>query len=93
MRQEYEEIILDLQNFIRENWTDETKNEFYLSGIKNDDLIRYHNSFGCFIRNKYNLWSIPWEPEIRDGIDYSPYHPDEVSFTIINELWRRGVPR
>lgn len=54
-----------------------------------DQLTRYHHSLGTDIRNRFNLWEIPWEPEIKDGIDYSPYHPDQVSMTIIEELWRR----
>lgn len=47
---------------------------------------------GMWIRNKYNLWTIPWEPELKDGIDYSPYHPDSVSMTIIKEVWKKGLP-
>ena len=93
MNEDHEAIILDMQNFIREHWSDDDKNAFFLAGIKNDSLTQYHNSLGCFIRNKYNLWEIEWEPELRDGIDYSPFHPDQISFTIIEELWKRGCPR
>ena len=42
-----------------------------------------HDTLGRAIRNKYNLWEIPWEPELRDGIDWSPEHPDCISDTIL----------
>lgn len=73
-------------------WPLEDRNRFFKTEYDENSLISYHHSLGTYIRNKYKLWAIPWEPEVRDGVDYSPYHPDEVSFTIIKEVWKRGVP-
>lgn len=52
-----------------------------------DKLIGYHHSAGRFIRNKYNLWENVWTPEIVDGVDCSPNHPDAVSMRIIERVW------
>lgn len=74
-------------------WNPEGLKVFFLTGIRDDEtLSRYHMDLGMWIRNKYNLWTIPWEPELKDGIDYSPYHPDSVSMTIIKEVWKKGLP-
>lgn len=52
-----------------------------------NDLVMYHHSLGRNIRNEFELWTIEWEPELIDGVDHSPYHPDAVSMTIIEEVW------
>ena len=53
-----------------------------------EKLIRYHSTLGREIRNHFNLWAIPWNPEIDyQGCDCSPYHPDQASMTIINRVW------
>ena len=57
-----------------------------------EDLISLHHGMGRWIRNNYNLWKISWEPELKDGVNYSPNHPDAISQTIIEELWKRGIP-
>jgi|SRR5579859_769571 len=56
-----------------------------------------HHSLGQWIRNTYSLWhlsplTLRWrsQPEthdIRDGVDYSQDHPDQVSDKIIEALW------
>lgn len=56
---------------------------------KKEDLVSYHLSMGQFIRNHFGLWKQPWEPEIKDGIDYSPNHPDAVSTRILETLWEK----
>lgn len=89
----HEEIINDVHQTMLKTWNPERLNVFFLTGLRDDDtLSRYHMDLGMWIRNKYNLWTIPWEPELRDGIDYSPYHPDSVSMTIIKEVWKKGLP-
>lgn len=52
-------------------------------------LIKYHHSLGTQIRNEFLLWEHPWEPEIVDGVDMSPNHPDSVSQRIIVDVWKR----
>ena len=54
-----------------------------------EELIGYHHSLGRDIRNTFELWNLEWEPEIVDGVDESPYHPDAVSMTIIEQVWKR----
>lgn len=51
------------------------------------DLISYHSTFGREIRNKYNLWMRRWIPELEDGVDVSPNHPDALSMKIIENVW------
>ena len=92
MSPEHEAIIIDLQRIIAEQWSDAEKNSFYLTGIAdNNSMSMHHTTYGRWIRNKYNLWEIPWEPELKNGIDYSPFHPDCVSATLLKELWNRGL--
>ena len=92
MSPEHEIILADLQRVINEEWSDAVKNSFYLTGLgDNGTMSQYHNTLGRWIRNKYNLWEIPWEPELKNGIDYSPDHPDSVSDTLLKELWNRGL--
>lgn len=54
-----------------------------------DDLIQYHHGFGTAVRNEYKLWKRQWTPEVRDGVDYSPEHPDAISQTIIETIWNK----
>lgn len=81
------------------------KDEIIKDLIENDnitDLILALNDpfeapgAGRYIRNKYNLWAPNnphtckrWVPVLRDGCDYSPYHPDNFSGLIIDELKER----
>jgi hypothetical protein len=54
---------------------------------KQECLVLYHDSLGRNIRNHFKLWETKWTPEIRDGIDYSPNHPDAISQRIIEAVW------
>jgi len=83
---------------------DQIINEMYEEYLKSDpdikekfkntkkkDLIEFHHQLGRHIRNKYKLWELKWEPEIdKRGVDMSPYHPDEVSMTIIEKVWEKA---
>lgn len=89
MNSQIQEII-DAVHKETASWTQEDRTEFFMSPYNGSTLSRYHHSLGRYIRNKFNLWTIPWEPELIDGIDYSPYHPDAISQTIIEEVWKRG---
>lgn len=93
MKPEHEAIIEDLQREVRDLWPDDQIAEFYTMEWGKDSLISLHHSFGRYIRNKYKLWEVEWEPELIDGVDHSPNHPDSISMTIIEELWKRGIPK
>ena len=89
------DIVDDVHRKILKEWTAEELNEFFLTGLRDDyTLSRFHTSLGRDIRNEYNLWSIPWVPEMGEYCgclcDMSPYHPDNVSGTIIKEVWKKG---
>ena len=90
MNEAYQKIINEVHTMVVNEWSDEDKDTFFLTAWDGTSLSQFHHSFGRWIRNKYNLWYIPWEPEIRDGTDYSPYHPDQASMTIIEEVWKLG---
>ena len=54
-------------------------------------VVSFHFTLGMWIRNKYGLWNsnnplVQGEPQIKDGIDYSPHHPDAVSGRIIEKV-------
>lgn len=76
-----DEIVKDVFNSL----VDDEKSS--LNQCPKDDLIGYHHSAGRFIRNHYKLWETSWTPEIVDGVDYSPNHPDAVSMQIIERVW------
>ena len=82
--------IIDAVHKETAQWSAEDQKEFFLSPYNGESLVKYHHSLGRYIRNKYNLWEIKWTPEIIDGVDYSPYRPDALSQTIINEVWKKG---
>jgi len=87
-----DEIIEDVHRMIMKEWSDEDKNSFFVNPYKDhDSLYLLHHGFGTWIRNHYKLWELKWEPELRDGVDYSPNHPDAISMTIIKEVWKKGL--
>lgn len=60
------------------------------------DLGMLHHGFGTWIRNTYNLWRADnphtmkdYVPEIRNGADCSPRHPDQTSMRIIEKLYAK----
>lgn len=78
-----EEILEDLPNRMGTDVVEEFKSLPY------KDLISWHHGLGTFIRNRYRLWERKWEPEVRDGVDYSPNHPDSLSQRIIEEFHKK----
>ncbi len=52
-------------------------------------LIKYHSSLGRDIRNEFKLWENYWKPDIRDGVDHSPEHPEQLSMTVIETVWEK----
>lgn len=77
----------EIADDILSGWADSTKEQ--LKQIPFEDLIKYHHGFGTGIRNEYKLWERKWTPEIRNGVDYSPEHPDAISQTIIETIWKK----
>lgn len=54
-----------------------------------EDLgMNYHHSLGMQIRNHFGLWNYEWEPQIKDGVDCSPEHPDALSMQVMKTLWK-----
>ena len=87
----HDDIINDVRKVLAKEWSAEEKAAFLLGPWTGEKLTKYHHNLGMWIRNHYKLWTIPWTPELRDGVDYSPYHPDQVSMTIIEDVWKRGL--
>ena len=61
----------------------------YIKSLKCDNLWSLHHTLGQSIRNDYNFWEMKWEPELIDGVDHSPYHPDNYSMTIITLIYEK----
>lgn len=57
--------------------------------MREENLGSLHHSLGLSIRNEFDLWAYPYEPEIDErGVDCSPYHPDQLSMEVIKTVWR-----
>lgn len=52
-----------------------------------EKLAVYHSSLGRSIRNEFKLWETEWKPEIINGVDHSPQHPDQISMRVIENVW------
>lgn len=52
-----------------------------------EKLVIYHSTLGRAIRNEFKLWETEWKPEIVNGVDNSPNHPDNLSFRVIEQVW------
>ena len=93
----HDEIIEDVHKRIMTEWSEDDKNSFFKTEWDGTSLTSYHHWLGRWIRNNYNLWSIPWEPEMKEVhgcmCDCSPYHPDQVSQTIIEKVWLKGYTK
>ena len=48
-----------------------------------EKLTVFHFSLGMKVRNECDLWTQGWTPEIKNGVDVSPYHPDAISMRAI----------
>lgn len=95
IRPDIQVIIDDMINNVIPNWSEEDQDYFYLNPYKGEEtLTSFHMSLGMWIRNHYKLWSYKWEPEMKEYMgcmcDCSPYHPDQLSNTILEEVWKKG---
>jgi len=75
-----------------ERWLDESSEAerlAFVNAVDKDKLLVYHNTLGREIRNHFSLWSYEWVPEMRNGIDWSKKHPDQISQAVIEEVWDR----
>lgn len=60
---------------------------------KLEDLGQYHHTVGESIRNRFGLWDHDWTPLMKDGVDHSPDHPDQMSMRVIEEVWKFMQPK
>jgi hypothetical protein len=81
MSQEGYDKAYALMEEIYENFSDEDKDWF----LKENPAVM-HLGLGMHIRNHAALWTYPWEPELIDGVDHSPNHPDAVSSKVIKDF-------
>lgn len=73
-----------------------------LKTLQESDMIKFHHGVGTFIRNTYGLWEHGnpltqlWIIDneagntefIKNGVDYHPCHPDEISMQILVGVWK-----
>lgn len=78
------EMVAVVNNWFQKD-TPENK-KIFLKTPKNK-LFQYNTILGRSIRNEFKLWETEWEPQIKDGVDYSPMHPDAISLTVIERVW------
>lgn len=87
----FDEIVDDLMLY---KLSEEAKQAF--RKISEEDLVLLHHSIGQSIRYQYMLWSnsnpyttLNYQPEIVDGVDVNPKHPDNFSSRILKTIWKR----
>lgn len=80
-----EMVIVMMERFSEES---EENKKVFLKSSK-EDLIAYHHTLGRSIRNEFKLWEREWKPDVRNGVDWSPDHPDALSMCVIEEVWNR----
>lgn len=77
-----DEILQDLiDGLSAQDWID-------LKDMRKEEIGLLHMTTGMHIRNKYDMWKRPYTPtDIRNGVDYSPEHPDNACGVILERLW------
>lgn len=82
----FDDMVIAVTSWFMEAPEEEQK--LFLATSK-DDLVRYHDSTGREIRNRFKLWERKWTPDVRNGIDHSPEHPDNISQEVLEAVWER----
>ncbi len=54
-----------------------------------DNLVKYHDSLGRMVRNEFKMWEDHWTPDVINGVDHSPEHPDQRSQRVIEQCWEK----
>lgn len=85
----FENMINEVLIWLTDPDTTEDERDNFIK-CNEEKLHIYHDSLGRSIRNIFKLWETDWIPEIRNGVDYSENHPDQISMRIIKEVWRRN---
>lgn len=89
-----EQIADEVHERILKEWAKKEQDLFFLGPYKDSiSLARYHSTLGRYIRNEYKLWERKWTPELNGDEDYSPDHPDNLSFDIMKLIWLKGPKR
>lgn len=83
----FEDMVTQVVALLKKDTLKEIKKEFV--NTPKDQLVKFHGTLGRTIRNEFKLWETEWKPEIREGVDYSPDHPDQLSFRVMEEVWER----
>ena len=83
----FDEMVGQVENLLKKENLKNIKEEFL--NTPKDKLIRHHTTLGRTIRNEFKLWETSWTPDIRDGVDYSPNHPDQLSMSVMERVWEK----
>lgn len=54
--------------------------------FQNENPAAMHLTLGMHLRNHCGMWETKWVPELIDGIDHSPNHPDAISQRVIKDF-------
>lgn len=82
---EFEEMVAVANGWLQKQ--DEKVRKEFINTPK-ERLIGYHTTLGRSIRNEFKLWDREWKQDIRNGVDHSEDHPDQISMRVIKEVWR-----
>lgn len=78
---DYYQKAIDMLGEIWDNFSDEDKHWF-----KTSESAGMHLTLGMHLRNHCGMWETPWTPELIDGVDHSPNHPDAISMKAIRDF-------
>jgi hypothetical protein len=77
----------DIVKIVEKQIRNDPKLYYHLKSCRQNELIRYHHTLGRSIRYEFKLWDREWKPDISNGIDISPRHPEQVSMSVIEKVW------
>ena len=82
------EMVFEVMHMLYCHTPKEDLEEFY-NAPKDKLTEMYHRTVGVWVRDTFNLWQFPWAPELVNGVDESPEHPDAVSMNVVVRAWEQ----
>lgn len=77
---DYYKAGMELMHQIYDNFSEDDKVWF-----QNESPAMMHLTLGMHLRNHCGMWETVWVPELIDGVDHSPNHPDAISSKVIRD--------
>jgi hypothetical protein len=79
------EMIFITNKLLEMKFTSDSMEKFL--NTPKEKLYHYNDSVGREIRNEFKLWDREWKPIMKNGVDHSEDHPDQISMRVIEGIW------